>query len=112
MAGSIKIESFKKKEAEEFTACLADPESRLDAGGGAAMCAALSASLLCRAARLTAAAGNTDEALDYILSFIDDDDIDVEDMDPRNDYEYDAYYSSGAMGGQYYGYDDDEYDAY
>lgn len=53
-----------------------------------------------------------DEALDYILSFIDNDDIDVEDMDPRNDYEYDEYYSSGAMGGQYYGYDDDEYDEY
>ena len=67
MAGSIKIEIFKKKEAEEFTACLADPESRLDAGGGAAMCAALSASLLCRAARLTAAEGNKDEALDYIV---------------------------------------------
>ena len=67
MAGSIKIEIFKKKDAEEFSACLADPESRLDAGGSAAMSAALSASLLSRAARLTATAGTADEKLDYIV---------------------------------------------
>ena len=67
MAGSIKIEIFKKKDAEEFINCLADPDSRLDAGGGAAMCAALSAALLSRAATLTAAAGPLDEVLDYIV---------------------------------------------
>ena len=67
MAETIKIEIFKKKDAEEFSACLADPESRLDAGGGAAMCAALSASLLSRAAKMTAAAGSVDEKLEYIV---------------------------------------------
>ena len=67
MAGTIKIEIFKKKDAEEFTQCLADPESRLDAGGGAAMCAALAASLLSRAAALTAAGREEDEQLSYIL---------------------------------------------
>ncbi len=67
MAGTIKVEVFKKKDAEEFSACLADPESRLDAGGAAAMCAALAASLLSRAARITAANSSTDDKLEYIL---------------------------------------------
>ena len=50
MAEGIKIEIFKLKNADELTKSLADPESRMETGGAAAMTAALSASLLERAA--------------------------------------------------------------
>lgn len=53
MAEGIKIEIFRMKNADELTKSLADPESRMDAGSGAAMTAALSAALLKRAAALT-----------------------------------------------------------
>ena len=53
MAEEIKIEIFRMKNADELTKSLADPESRMDTGSGAAMTAALSAALLKRAAALT-----------------------------------------------------------
>ena len=53
MAESIKIEIFRRKDAEDFTKALADPESRAHTGSGAAMTAAVSAALLERAAKLT-----------------------------------------------------------
>ncbi|MBR1456405.1 MAG: cyclodeaminase/cyclohydrolase family protein [Oscillospiraceae bacterium] len=67
MAGTIKVEIYKNKNAEEFTTSLADAGSRLDTGGGAAMCAAVAASFLARAAALTAAGSAESEQLDYIV---------------------------------------------
>ena len=46
MAESIQIEIFRKKDAEDFTKALADPESRAQTGSGAAMTAAVSAARL------------------------------------------------------------------
>ena len=67
MAETLKIEIYRKKDAEDFTRSLADPASRLDTGGAAAACAALAASLLSRAAALTAEEGVSGERLDYML---------------------------------------------
>ena len=67
MAEGIKIEIFKLKNADELTKSLADPESRMETGGAAAMTAALSASLLERAAAVTAKAQPENERADYIL---------------------------------------------
>ena len=67
MAEDIKIEVFRMKNAGELTEALADPESRLDTGGAAAMTAALAASLLHRAAALTAKTLPENERVDYIL---------------------------------------------
>ena len=53
MAEGIKIDIYRMKNADELTQSLADPESRMDTGSGAAMTAALSAALLKRAAALT-----------------------------------------------------------
>lgn len=67
MAEGIKIEIFKLKNADELTKSLADPESRMETGGAAAMTAALSASLLERAAAVTVKALPGNERADYIL---------------------------------------------
>ena len=56
MAETIKIEIYRQKNAEEFTAALADPDSRLETGSGAAATAAVASAFLCRAAGLTARA--------------------------------------------------------
>jgi len=53
MADGIKIEIFRMKNADELSKALADPESRLETGSGAAMTAALSAALWKRASALT-----------------------------------------------------------
>ena len=67
MAETIKIEIFRNKNADEFTAALADPDSRLETGSGAAATAAVAAAFLCRAAALTArtilSAGRVDSSL-------------------------------------------------
>ena len=67
MAEGIKIEIFKLKNADELTKSLADPESRLDTGSGAAMTAALAVSLLERAAALSLKALPENERADYIF---------------------------------------------
>ena len=66
MAESIKIEIYRDKNAGDFTAALADPDSRLETGSGAAAAAALAAAFLCRAASLTARAVQANERVDYI----------------------------------------------
>ena len=43
MAEKLSIEIFRRKDAEDFTKSLADPESRTAVGSGAAMTAAVSA---------------------------------------------------------------------
>ena len=50
MSDKIIIDIWKKKNAEEFTKSLADPESRLEIGSAAAMTAASAAALALRAA--------------------------------------------------------------
>lgn len=67
MAESIQIEIFRKKDAEDFTKALADPESRAQTGSGAAMTAAVSAALLERAAKLTQAELPAHERVEYIV---------------------------------------------
>ena len=66
MAETIKIEIFRNKNADEFTAALADPDSRLETGSGAAATAAVAAAFLCRAAALTARTVRDNERVDYI----------------------------------------------
>ena len=61
------IEIFRKKDPEELTAILADPAGKLDIGSAAALCAAESAAMALRAARLAAVQHEGDERLDYIL---------------------------------------------
>ena len=67
MAEAIKIEIFRQKDADALSAALADPAGRLDAGGGAAMTAALSAALLKRAAAVTAERLPENDRAAYIL---------------------------------------------
>ena len=67
MAESIKIEIFRKKEAEEFTLALADPESRAQTGSGTAMTAAVASALLQRAAKLTKEELSENERVEYIV---------------------------------------------
>ena len=66
MAEGIKIEIYRMKNADELTQSLADPESRMDTGSGAAMTAALSAALLKRAAALTVPIRPGNERAEYI----------------------------------------------
>ncbi|MBO5556833.1 MAG: cyclodeaminase/cyclohydrolase family protein [Oscillospiraceae bacterium] len=63
----IKIELYRKMNAEDFTLALADPDRRAKFGSGAAMTAAVSAALLERSAALTAKTVQGNERLDYIL---------------------------------------------
>ena len=66
MAETIKIEIYRQKNAEEFTAALADPDSRLETGSGAAATAAVASAFLCRAAGLTARTAGENERVAYI----------------------------------------------
>lgn len=67
MAEALKIEIFRKKDAEEFTNALADPESRAQTGSGAAMTAAAASSLLERAAKLTRTVQPENERVEYLV---------------------------------------------
>ena len=67
MAESIKIEIYRKKDAEDFTKSLADPEGRAQTGSGAAMTGAVSAALLERAAKLTREELSENERVAYIV---------------------------------------------
>ena len=63
MPEPIKIEVFKLKTAGELTTALSDPQTKLDTGSGAALSAAVAASLLCRAAAMS---DKENERVDYI----------------------------------------------
>lgn len=67
MAEKMTIEIFRKKDAEEFTLALADPESRTAIGSGAAMTAAAAAAYLHRAAALCAQEQGEDERLAWLM---------------------------------------------
>lgn len=65
MAEKIVIEIYKTKTADELTKLIADADSKLDTGSAAAMQAATSAALLCRAAGICQKT-QSGERLDYI----------------------------------------------
>ena len=67
MAEKLTIEIFRKKDAEDFTLALADPESRTAIGSGAAMSAAIAAAYLHRAAALCAREQPEDERLAWFV---------------------------------------------
>lgn len=66
MAEKIVIDVFKEKKAEDFTAALASPDCRANAGSAAAYTAAMACALAGRAAKLCAAANGEGERLSYI----------------------------------------------
>lgn len=66
MADKIVIDVFKEKKAEEFTAALAMPDCRANAGSAAAYTAAMACALAGRAAKNCAAANGENERLSYI----------------------------------------------
>ncbi len=65
------IEIFRKKDAEDLTAALADPAGKLDIGSGAALCGAEACAMALRAARIAAEKSGEDERLTYILRNIE-----------------------------------------
>ena len=67
MEEKLVIEIYRKKDPEELTKLLSDPESRLDLGSAAALTAADACAMGLRAAKLTEAAAAGNERLDYIL---------------------------------------------
>ena len=67
MAEKLTIEIFRRKDAEDFTKALSDPESRTAVGSGAAMTAAVAAAWLHRAAALCAQETPGDERLEWLV---------------------------------------------
>ena len=67
MAEALKIEIYRKKDADEFTKAIADPECRAQTGSGTAMTAAVASALLQRAAKMTAAELPEHERVSYIV---------------------------------------------
>ena len=67
MAEKLTIEIFRKKDAEDFTKALSEPESRTAVGSGAAMTAAAAAAFLHRAAALCAQEQGEDERLNWLV---------------------------------------------
>ena len=63
----VTIELFRKKDAEGFSAAIADSDSRADTGSAMAAVAACSAALLHRASVLCKAARQEDEKLEYLI---------------------------------------------
>lgn len=61
------IEIFRKKDAEELTAALSDPEGKLELGSAAALAGADAAAMALRAAKLAAASGCEGERMDWLL---------------------------------------------
>ena len=66
MAEKILVEVYKKKTMEELSLALADPDSRLETGSGAAAAASIAAALMCRGAAAAAKTMKGNERLDYI----------------------------------------------
>ena len=67
MEEKLVIEIYRKKDPEELTKLLSEPESKLDLGSAAALTAADACAMGLRAAKLTAAEVSGNERLDYIL---------------------------------------------
>lgn len=83
MADKIVIEVYKTKTPNELTKLIADPDSRLDTGSGAALEAAIAAAYLHRAAAISAKTDsgeridyikrNADKIREYMVHLIDED---------------------------------------
>lgn len=67
MANKIVIDIFKEKKADEFTAALASPDCRANAGSAAALTAAMACALTERAARTCAEADKENERISYLV---------------------------------------------
>jgi len=67
MATKITIEIYKEKKPEEFTTCLADPESKMQSGSAAANTAASAAAIAERVSKTLSSDGSNDERLDYLV---------------------------------------------
>lgn len=67
MEEKLVIEIYRKKDPDELTRLLSEPESKLDLGSAAALTAADACAMGLRAAKLAAAGTAGDERLDYIL---------------------------------------------
>ena len=63
----INISVYRKKTVEEFSAMLADPNDRMDCGSAAAATGSIAASLLSRAAKLSASKREKCEELDWLV---------------------------------------------
>jgi len=66
MADKLVIDIFKKKNADEFTSNLADPDGKLEIGSASAQTAAYAAAMLQRAAELTLRQDPQNERFLYI----------------------------------------------
>ena len=66
MADKIIVEIYKTKITDELTKLIADPDSRLETGSGAAIAASIAAALLCRVSAAAIAAGALSERTEYI----------------------------------------------
>ena len=67
MEEKLVIEIYRKKDPEELTRLLSEPESKLDLGSAAALAAADACAMGLRAAKRTATEVSGNERLDYIL---------------------------------------------
>ena len=67
MEEKLIIEIYRKKDPEELTKLLSEPESKLDLGSAAALAAADACAMGLRAAKRTATEVSGNERLDYIL---------------------------------------------
>ena len=67
MAEKFIIEIYRTKNPDELTKLIADPESKLDTGSGAALNMAVAAAFLSRAAAVCFKEGRSGERLDYIV---------------------------------------------
>lgn len=67
MGEKLVIEIYRKKEPEELTKLLSDPDSRLDIGSGAALAGADACAMALRAANIAARHISGNERLDYLL---------------------------------------------
>lgn len=65
------IEIFRKKDPEELTSALADPEGKLDIGSAAALCGAEACAMALRGARIAANEHGGEERMEYLLRNIE-----------------------------------------
>ena len=65
------IEIFRKKDPEELTSALADPDGKLDIGSAAALCGAEACAMALRGARIAAKERGGEERMEYLLRNFD-----------------------------------------
>lgn len=65
------IEIFRKKDQEELTSALADPDGKLDIGSAAALCGAEACAMALRGARIATKEHGGEERMEYLLRNFD-----------------------------------------